>query len=172
MSFSLRPTEEMIAKYQEPPTDKRPTPPPAPIGTVWVEYNDDPQIGVKQVRTFAQHIDANNFYTGILVTAVPVSPSAQKVASAIAPKILEFFQESDLIVNITLHDLVPKHVLLSVDEKKQLLERYRLKDSQLPRIQRTDPVAKYLGLRRGQVIKIIRKSVTAGRYASYRWVIG
>ena len=75
------------------------------------------------------------------------------------------------MVNITLHELVPKHVLLSFKEKAELLERYRLKESQLPRIQRSDPVAKYFGLKRGQVVKIIRKSETAGRYASYRWCI-
>ncbi|MCJ1465726.1 DNA-directed RNA polymerases II 24 kDa polypeptide (RNA polymerase II subunit 5) [Pseudocyphellaria aurata] len=171
MTFSARPTAAMLDKYTNIPTASQPNPPPPSIGTVWIEFSSETSIGIKQMRTFAQHINQHNFHTGILVTQASITPAAMKIVPVVLPSVIETFQEQDLLVNITHHELVPKHVLLSPEEKRRLLERYRLKESQLPRIQTGDPVAKYLGLKRGQVVKIIRKSETAGRYASYRWAI-
>ncbi|MCJ1322182.1 DNA-directed RNA polymerases II 24 kDa polypeptide (RNA polymerase II subunit 5) [Xylographa vitiligo] len=165
LTFQANPSSLMVEKYAL-PNSTSPT-----VGPIWVEFSNDQSIGVKQMRTFCQHVHSNHFHSGILVTQTSVTAAALKIIPAVMPCIIETFQEQDLLVNITHHELVPKHVLLSADEKKRLLDRYRLKESQLPRIQTGDPVAKYLGLRRGQVVKIIRKSETAGRYASYRWAI-
>ncbi|KAF2268585.1 DNA-directed RNA polymerases I [Lojkania enalia] len=176
MPFSCVPSPEMLSKYAVTPTAKDPDPQPA-IGSIWVEFNQDENVGLKQLRDYMQHLVNGNFYSGIMVCIKPMTGMALRLlrgASGIeeGPKGgVEVFVEQDLLVNITKHELVPKHVLLSKEEKAQLLERYRLRETQLPRIQVTDPVAKYLGLRRGQVVKIIRKSETAGRYASYRWAI-
>ncbi|KAF2005882.1 DNA-directed RNA polymerases I [Amniculicola lignicola CBS 123094] len=176
LHFSCQPSPAMLQKYAQLPTAKDPDPQPA-IGTMWVEFNGDENVGLKQLRDYITHLGSGSFYSGIMICTKPMTGMGLKLLRS-APHIeegpkggVEVFVEQDLLVNITKHELVPKHVLLSQEEKKQLLQRYRLKETQLPRIQVTDPVAKYLGLRRGQVVKIIRKSETAGRYASYRWAI-
>jgi DNA-directed RNA polymerase I, II, and III subunit RPABC1 len=172
MSFTLNPSPSMIETLTEPPSPRNPNPTPQ-FGSIYIEFNGESNLGIKPVKQFVHEVSSRNCYTGILITAVKPTSASEKIAKAMDPKkhSIELFQEQDLVVNITKHELVPKHVLLSFEEKKRLLERYRLRESQLPRIQNHDPVAKYLGLRRGMVVKIIRKSETAGRYASYRWCI-
>jgi DNA-directed RNA polymerases I, II, and III subunit RPABC1 len=165
------PTEEMILRDTPRPSKTNPTP-ETTAGTIWVEFSPEPTIGIKHLRNFAHHLQSNKFSAGIFITIGPVTAAALRAFEPLAEfnSSAEHFQEQDLLVNITRHELVPDHKLLSAMEKKVLLDRYRLKETQLPRIQVGDPVSKYLGLKRGQVVKIIRKSETAGRYASYRWV--
>jgi DNA-directed RNA polymerases I, II, and III subunit RPABC1 len=170
MTFQAHPSPAMLEKYRPIATKDNPHP-ESQCGPIWVEFSKESSMGIKQMRVFAHHIQSHSFHTGIMVTQQALTPSAYKIVAAVHPNILETFMEQDLLVNITHHSLVPKHVVMSATEKKQLLERYRLKESQLPRIQTGDPMAKYLGLRRGQVVKIIRNSQTAGRYATYRWAI-
>jgi len=43
---------------------------------------------------------------------------------------------------------------MTPEEKKELLDRYKLKEFQLPKIQQGDPVARYFGLKRGQVTQV------------------
>ncbi|KAG9236789.1 RNA polymerase [Amylocarpus encephaloides] len=171
MKFSALPSEAMIQRAQIPPSEREPNPQQPTVGTIWVEFIEGDNVGIKQMRNFVQFLGGHNYGTGIMVTSVNVTPSAMKIVHTQLDLKVEVFHEQDLLVNITHHELVPKHVLLSQEEKAALLVRYRLKDTQLPRIQTTDPVARYLGLRRGQVVKIIRKSETAGRYASYRFCV-
>ncbi|KAE9408445.1 DNA-directed RNA polymerase RPB5 subunit [Gymnopus androsaceus JB14] len=140
-----------------------------PAEQLFVFFSDEKSVGVKTMRKMLSILEEKGIQQGIIVFPGNMTPSARKVIVAMASQYrLEEFSESDLLVNITHHSLVPRHQVLSPSEKKALLDKYRLKETQLPRIQMADPVARYYGLRRGNVVKIIRPSETSGRYASYR----
>ena len=95
-----------------------------------------------------------NISRAIIIVQTGMTPSAKQALVDMAPKyILEQFMEAELMINITEHELVPEHVVMTTDEKKELLHRYKLKEHQLPRIQQSDPVARYFGLKRGQVCR-------------------
>ncbi|KAI0833259.1 DNA-directed RNA polymerase RPB5 subunit [Trametes gibbosa] len=136
---------------------------------IFIFFTDEKSVGVKTMRKLLGILEEKNIGQGIIVFPGNMTPSARKVIVAMASQYkLEEFSESDLLVNITHHTLVPKHELLTPERKKELLDTYRLKETQLPRIQLADPVARYYGLKRGNVVKITRPSETSGRYASYR----
>lgn len=173
MQIIAMPSPEMLEKYTPmPPKGASPDAEPqeATIGSILVRFATDPDVRIKQLKDFQKHLHDRNFYSGIYIASGTVTNAVLK-AGPTWPIPIEVFREDDLLVNITRHELVPKHILLSPREKYALLTRYRLKETQLPRITYDDPMAMYLRLRRGQVVKIIRKSETAGRYASYRWCI-
>lgn len=82
---------------------------------------------------------------------------------------VQVFWLDTLIINIIRHEFVPKHRIVSLEERESILEKYDIKTyNQLPIILKTDPVAKFLGMRRGDVCEITRPSETSGLYISYR----
>jgi DNA-directed RNA polymerase subunit H len=74
-------------------------------------------------------------------------------------------------IDPTLHKYVPKHELLSLEEAYNLLKQLGAKPEQLPWIKASDPIAKKLGAKPGDIIKITRKSSIAGEIIVYRYVI-
>ncbi len=70
------------------------------------------------------------------------------------------------------HVLVPKHVKLEPEEAVEELRKWGLRVEQLPLMKASDPVAKELGLKPGDIVKIIRKSDKAEEVVIFRYVVG
>lgn len=71
--------------------------------------------------------------------------------------------------NILNHELVPKHTILSLEEKNQLKEKFNINnDDMLPNISYFSPVSQVLGIRPGDICKIDRNSKTAIDSTFYR----
>jgi len=73
-------------------------------------------------------------------------------------------------VNIFEHRLVPKFRILTEEEKKQILERFKTTEDKLPKILESDPVVKKLGAKVGDVLEIKRSSEVSGESVYYRIV--
>jgi DNA-directed RNA polymerase subunit H len=69
------------------------------------------------------------------------------------------------------HELVPKHEIMLEGELKSVLGKFSIEKEQLPKIKVQDPVCKEIGATLGDVVKITRKSQTAGEADYYRLVI-
>ena len=67
--------------------------------------------------------------------------------------------------------LIPKHAKLSEKEKAELLEKYNITLKELPKILKDDPAIAHLDVKNGDVVKITRRSPTAGEAIFYRGVI-
>ncbi|MEM1538439.1 MAG: DNA-directed RNA polymerase subunit H [Candidatus Nezhaarchaeales archaeon] len=74
-------------------------------------------------------------------------------------------------LDILSHEWVPRHIVLSPEERAEVLKRYGIKPEQLPWIKSNDPVVKAIGAKPGDIVKIIRKSPTAGEAVVYRFVV-
>lgn len=84
---------------------------------------------------------------------------------------MEKGSEEELRIKIKEHIFVPEHIILTPEEAKEVLNRYNAKLEQFPYILSTDPVIKEIGAKPGDLIKIIRKSETAGEAIYYRYVV-
>lgn len=83
---------------------------------------------------------------------------------------VQMFWIDKLITNILDHEIVPEHNVITFEEKEKLIEKYKISSyNQLPLILKTDPVAMFLGMKRGDVCKITAPSETSGEYISYRY---
>lgn len=75
------------------------------------------------------------------------------------------------VFDVMKHELVPRHEVLSEADAQAVLQKYGITPDQLPKIYASDPAARAIRARPGQIVKIKRKSPTAGEHIAYRLVI-
>ena len=84
-------------------------------------------------------------------------------------KFIQIFNVESLMFNITEHVLVPNHEIVDETEMNTIMQKYNIQEPvQLPLILQSDPVAKFIGAKKGDLVKITKPSETSGEYINYR----
>lgn len=121
---------------------------------------------------FAEEFGYNTFI--IITTEKPTTANnnAMETLNTELAKVggkMQNFIMKELRYNPANHVLVPKHEKITDEEVKVLLENHMLKSPfQLPHISKGDIMARYLGLRHGDVVRITRINDTSGSCFYYR----
>ena len=74
------------------------------------------------------------------------------------------------MVDVSNHKLVPDHTVLDGDELEDVLEEYNIRETDLPKIKRSDPALPD-DAEIGDVIKVTRDSRTTDQAVVYRLVV-
>ena len=81
----------------------------------------------------------------------------------------EIFNEYEFLENISKKVIIPKHILLTDEDKKKFLKTYNY--SELSKIHDTDMMARYYLMKPDDIVKIVRPSINSGECIFYRHVV-
>jgi DNA-directed RNA polymerase subunit H len=125
-------------------------------------------VGINSINRLSKAMKDAEIERGIIVTdgryTHAVKQGAKKKKIELLPKTFPAF-------DIFQHKLVPKQEILTDEEREQLLLKYKVQAYQLPQISSVDPTVKAIGAKPGDVLRVKRKSQTAGEHIAYRYVV-
>jgi DNA-directed RNA polymerase subunit H len=125
-------------------------------------------VGVAYVMQLKKALDENKIKKGLIVTVGKYTHTAKtrskKFGIELIPRIFPSFMIFD-------HEFVSKHEILTSEERKEILKKYKMQPYQLPRILASDPSIIAIGAKPGDIVRVIRESATAGEYVAYRYVV-
>lgn len=125
-------------------------------------------VGIASINRLQKIMKDAEIERGIMVTDGRYTHAVKQ--SAIKRKI-ELLPRTFPAFDLFEHVLVPRHEILEEKEKEQLLTQLRVHPYQLPQISSFDPAVKAIGAKPGDLLRVIRKSPTAGKHIAYRYVV-
>ena len=134
---------------------------------VWCILNQA-TVGIAMMNTLYKILEGKGLDRAIVITEGRFTHAAKQGAKK---RKVELLPKSFPVFEIFDHKLVPKHEILTEKEKTQVLAQYKIKPYQMPQIKSGDPAVKAIGAKPGDMLKIIRKSATAGEHIAYRYVV-
>ena len=137
-----------------------------------VYFSREIKVGVKVFRKIKHDCISVGGSHIILICKEGLTPFAQKELADLDTSIaVEIIKKKELCTPVIHHKLVPLHIPLTAQEKKQLMIELACNSSSLSKIKETDAVVKYMNFQRGTVLKIVQQLGTLESGTKYRIVV-
>lgn len=138
-----------------------------------VFWHPNPKFGTNDAQFYEKQISPSKNCIVVLKKDQP-SPAAKEYINNlyIQGVFMEYFFLDELQYDIMQNRFVPKHEIMSESEKREVMLHFSVTENQLPKILMKDAVARYIGAKKGHLIRITRKSEVLGENVlNYRIVV-
>ena len=139
-----------------------------------VIFSEKTRVTEKEFNNFVAYADENG-YSDCVIIITPTKPS-EKVLSVLrsyiadhANRLVQIFEIRHLQLDIAKHRKVPRHRIISADEKGVVMKEFNISDpSMFPKIDCQDPMAKWIGARPDDIVEVGGMCESSGTYRRYR----
>jgi DNA-directed RNA polymerase subunit H (RpoH/RPB5) len=153
--------------YHKPPADSISEENALSGKTVYVKILNQNVTGVNKSPIITEFLHNYKNDHKILIVE-KISDKAEK--QLLQTPYVEVFTEPFFLVNLVEYDGSPQYEVLSEAQTEQFLKAYQLSRRKMSKMDDTEAASKYLFLRKGQIVRIIRNSKLCGNSIAYRVV--
>ena len=135
------------------------------------------RVTERDIMSFVDYSKENSYSAGILIVSLtyPSETTLTALRNYIRDRknmLVQIFEIRHLQFDISKHRKVPKHRIISDDEKTKLMKDLKItKFKQLPKIDSQDAMARWIGARPGDVIEVTGMCETSGENKRYRYCL-
>lgn len=112
------------------------------------------KIGIKDVKSILVYCQEQNVNKVIVILKYNISNQGKK-EFLMSNLNIELFNFSELVINVTSHSLVPKHVLITDEQNKQIINKLGKK---IPHIKKNDRICRHYDGQVDQIFEIQRNT--------------
>lgn len=137
--------------------------------TILIFFPDEEKLKINMLREMITYTESVKCVHIIIVFIKSITSFAKNQLGTIVSEKnirIEQFSIEELQFNPTKHVLVPTHIILSKQEKEEVMRRERCTMDNFPIIKTCDPIARYIGAKPNQLIAI-RKTIPGGKRSTH-----
>jgi len=147
------------------------------FGGLLIVFSEKTRLTPSEFKNIITYASENNHTSGTIIITLSKAPESvtELIRQHVANKdnfLVQLFYISHLNFDISKHRKVPKHKLLTEEEKTKLMKLYNIENlKSLPKIDSQDAMARWIGARPGDVVEITGLCVSSADNKRYRYCV-
>ena len=147
------------------------------FGGTLIVFSEKTRLTPAEFKNILAYATENGHTSGTIIITLTKAPESvvELLRTYLANKentLVQMFYISHLNFDISKHRKVPKHRLLTEDEKTKMMKEYNIDSlNRIPKIDSQDAMARWIGARPGDVVEITGLCLSSAEDKRYRYCV-